>query len=83
MTTKHKYFLNLAFQIAEKNLGKTRLNPTVGAIVVKNNSIISSGTSCLTDIYKVTGLVNVGPVNDVISFSLKNFVINKLVQFFV
>jgi len=47
MTTKHKYFLNLAFQIAEKNLGKTRLNPTVGAIVVKNNSIISSGTTSI------------------------------------
>jgi len=47
MTAKHKYFLNLAFHIAEKNLGKTKLNPTVGAIVVKDNSIISSGTTSL------------------------------------
>ena len=46
MKTNHKFFLNLAFQIAEKNLGKTKLNPSVGAVVVKNNSVISSaGTS--------------------------------------
>ena len=43
MTTNHKYYLDLAFKIAEKNLGKTKLNPSVGAIVVKNNVIISSG----------------------------------------
>ena len=42
MTTNHKFFLNLAFQIAEKNLGETGLNPSVGSIVVKNKSVISS-----------------------------------------
>ena len=47
MTTNHKYFLNLAFKIAEKNLGKTKLNPSVGAIVVKDNSIISSGITSI------------------------------------
>ena len=43
MTTNHRYYLDLAFHIAEKNLGKTKLNPSVGTIIVKNNSIISSG----------------------------------------
>ncbi len=45
MTTNHKFFLNLAFQIAEKNLGKTGKNPSVGSIVVKNNTVISSGVT--------------------------------------
>ena len=45
MTTNHKFFLNLAFQIAEKNLGHTGLNPSVGSIVVKNNTVISSGVT--------------------------------------
>ena len=43
MTINHKLYLDLAFKIAEKHLGKTRLNPSVGAIVVKNNSVVSSG----------------------------------------
>mgnify|MGYP001270684264 CR=1 FL=1 len=49
MTTNHKhtYYLNLAFQLAEKNLGHTGLNPSVGSIVVKNDSIISSGVTSL------------------------------------
>jgi diaminohydroxyphosphoribosylaminopyrimidine deaminase/5-amino-6-(5-phosphoribosylamino)uracil reductase len=45
MTTNHKYYLNLAFEIAKKNLGKTKLNPSVGVVVVKNNSIISTGVT--------------------------------------
>ena len=48
MTTNHKYYLNLAFHIAEKNLGKTKLNPSVGTIVVKNNSVISSGVTSIS-----------------------------------
>ena len=47
MTINHNYFLNLAFQLAEKNLGHTKLNPSVGSIVVKNGSIISSGVTSL------------------------------------
>ena len=43
MTKNHNYYLDLAYQLAEKNLGKTGLNPSVGAIVVKDDSIISSG----------------------------------------
>jgi diaminohydroxyphosphoribosylaminopyrimidine deaminase/5-amino-6-(5-phosphoribosylamino)uracil reductase len=45
MTINHKYYLDLAFQIAEKNLGKTGSNPSVGTVIVKNNSIISSGVT--------------------------------------
>ena len=43
MTKNHNYFLDLAYQLAEKNLGKTGLNPSVGAVVVKDDSVISSG----------------------------------------
>ena len=47
MTKNHNYYLNLAFQIAEKNLGNTKLNPSVGCVVVKNGSIISSGVTSI------------------------------------
>ena len=40
---KSQQFLKLAFNIAKVNLGKTSLNPSVGCVVVKNNSVISSG----------------------------------------
>lgn len=43
MTKNHNYYLDLAYQLAEKNFGKTGLNPSVGAIVVKDDSVISSG----------------------------------------
>ena len=45
MTVNHNYYLDLAFQIAEKNLGRTRLNPSVGTIVVKNDAVISSAVT--------------------------------------
>ena len=35
MTTNHKYYLDLAFKIAEINLGKTKLNPSVGLLLLK------------------------------------------------
>ena len=43
MTKNHKYYLDLAYRLAEKNLGKTGLNPSVGTVIVKDNSVISSG----------------------------------------
>ena len=48
MKKNHNFFLNLAFQLAEKNLGKTGLNPSVGSIVVKNNTVLSSGITSIT-----------------------------------
>ena len=43
MTTNHNYFLDLAFHLAEKNIGQTGTNPSVGCVVVKNDTVISSG----------------------------------------
>ena len=43
MKTNHSNFLKLAFNLAKINLGKTGSNPSVGCVVVKNNSVISSG----------------------------------------
>ena len=40
---KDYLFLKLAFRQANINLGSTSLNPSVGCVVVKNNSVISSG----------------------------------------
>ena len=37
------FFLDLAFQNAKINLGKTKLNPSVGCVVVKDEAVISSG----------------------------------------
>ena len=45
MKINHKQYLDLAFQLAEKNLGKTKLNPSVGSVVVKNHSVISTGVT--------------------------------------
>ena len=47
MTINHNHYLDLAFQLAEKNLGKTKLNPSVGLLVVKNDTVISSGVTSL------------------------------------
>ena len=40
---KDSLFLKLAFHQAEINLGSTSSNPSVGCVIVKNNSVISSG----------------------------------------
>ena len=45
MITNHNQYLDIAFQIAEKNLGKTNQNPSVGCVVVKNGTVISSGVT--------------------------------------
>ena len=45
MKINHNFYSNLAFNLAEKNLGKTNKNPSVGCVIVKNNSVISSGTT--------------------------------------
>ena len=47
MTTNHNTYLNLAFHLAERNLGQTGLNPSVGSVVVKNNSVISSDVTSI------------------------------------
>ena len=36
-------FINLALNLSRKNIGKTNENPSVGCVIVKNNTIISTG----------------------------------------
>ena len=45
MSQNHNFYSSLAFNLAEKKLGKTNKNPTVGCVIVKNNSVISSGVT--------------------------------------
>ena len=47
MKINRNFYLNLAFNLAEKNLGKTGKNPSVGCIIVKNNSVISSAVTSI------------------------------------
>ena len=47
MKTNHNRYLKIAFNLAKINLGKTGLNPSVGCVIVKNNSVISSGYTSL------------------------------------
>ena len=47
MKRNHNFFSNLAFNIAEINLGKTQNNPSVGCVIVKKNSVISSGVTSI------------------------------------
>ncbi len=48
MKTSHNFFSNLAFNLAESHIGKTGVNPSVGCVVVKNNSVISSGVTSIS-----------------------------------
>ena len=45
MKTNHSFYSKLALYLAEKNLGKTSNNPSVGCVIVKNDSVISSGVT--------------------------------------
>ena len=40
---KCKEYLKLAFELAKINLGSTKENPSVGCVIEKNDSVISSG----------------------------------------
>tara|TARA_Y100000817_G_scaffold313145_1_gene308595 strand:+ start:5703 stop:6770 length:1068 start_codon:yes stop_codon:yes gene_type:complete len=48
MTINHNYYLDLAFQLAEINLGRTGLNPSVGCVIVKNDTVLSTGKTSLS-----------------------------------
>ena len=47
MKANHKFFSNLALNIAENHLGKTSTNTSVGFVIVKYNSVISSGITSI------------------------------------
>jgi len=44
---KDSFYIKLAYHQAEKNVGSTGSNPSVGVVVVKNNSVISSACTSL------------------------------------
>jgi diaminohydroxyphosphoribosylaminopyrimidine deaminase/5-amino-6-(5-phosphoribosylamino)uracil reductase len=46
--TKDSFYIKLAYQLADINLGSTGANPSVGAVVVRNNSILSSGYTSMS-----------------------------------
>jgi len=41
--SKHSFFMKLALMQAQRNLGNTKENPSVGCVIVKNGCIISAG----------------------------------------
>jgi len=43
--SNHLYFMKLAYKQANVNLGNTKDNPSVGCVIVKNNRVISAGTT--------------------------------------
>ena len=45
--SRHSYFLSLAFEQAKINLGSTSKNPSVGCVIERDGSIISSGHTSL------------------------------------
>ena len=45
--SKNSYFLSLAFEQAKINLGSTKDNPSVGCIIERNGSVISSGRTSI------------------------------------
>ena len=48
MILNHLQLINLAHDVAAKNLGKTFPNPSVGCIISKNNKIISKAVTSHT-----------------------------------
>ena len=44
---KNIFFMNLAFMQAQKNLGNTKQNPSVGCVIVKKNNVISAGSTSI------------------------------------
>ena len=42
---KDNYFISLANNLARNSLGYTGPNPSVGAVIVKNNEVISFGST--------------------------------------
>jgi len=43
----HSFFMNLALKQANKNMGNTDKNPSVGCVITKNNELISAASTSL------------------------------------
>ena len=48
MKVNHNLFSQLALNLAEINLGKTKTNPSVGCVIVQKDSVISSGITSIS-----------------------------------
>lgn len=48
LRNKHSFYLSLAFEQAKINLGSTGLNPSVGCVIEKNGTILSSGSTSIS-----------------------------------
>ena len=48
MKANRNLFSQLALNLAEVNLGKTKTNPSVGCVIVQNGSVISSGITSVS-----------------------------------
>ena len=48
MKANRNLFSQLALNLAEINLGKTKTNPSVGCVIVQNGSVISSGITSVS-----------------------------------
>jgi len=44
-TEKDSFYMNLALMHAQKNLGSTGVNPSVGCVIVNNNHLVSAGST--------------------------------------
>jgi diaminohydroxyphosphoribosylaminopyrimidine deaminase/5-amino-6-(5-phosphoribosylamino)uracil reductase len=60
MQDKHRKYMSLALEIAFSRLGKTSPNPPVGAVIVKNDNIISTGGTlcCGSDHAEIVAIKN-------------------------
>lgn len=45
-----KKYINLAINLAKKNIGLTLSNPSVGCVIVKENTVIATGTTAATGV---------------------------------
>ncbi|MCU0821408.1 MAG: bifunctional diaminohydroxyphosphoribosylaminopyrimidine deaminase/5-amino-6-(5-phosphoribosylamino)uracil reductase RibD [Spirochaetes bacterium] len=62
MRDKHVKYMNLALEIAFSRLGKTSPNPSVGAVIVKDGRIISTGGTlcCGSDHAEIVAIKSAG-----------------------
>ena len=74
-------FMKMALDKAYEHLGSTKENPSVGCIVVKNNAVISSGTTSLPFTIKLRLKKQYGDFHIVAgSFRIKENSYTKLAQ---
>ena len=72
---KKSYFMKLALMQARKNLGNTNENPSVGCVLVKNNHVISAGSTSIKGRphaeYNAIKYSNVNPIKSTLYVTLE------------